>query len=352
MSLAPSTASASPPASAPGEDAPVRPTGAFDRTRGDDGQALALCRASIAHHSKSFALASKVLPPASRDSAAVLYAWCRYADDAVDLVPANQQPAALQRLRDELDRVYGQEDLTDPVLGSFQRVVRHYRIPREYPQELVEGMAMDVVGTSYRTTDTLLLYCYRVASVVGLMMSHIMGLNDDKALRQAAHMGIGMQLTNICRDVLEDWGMGRLYLPDDLLDRVGLGDLRAQLGTPLSPGVREPLARAVELLLADADRYYESGDRGVPALPWRCAFAVRAARRVYSAIGGRLRRRGCDVFAGRAYVPTWRKLALVASAGLRALVELPVRGWRRAFGRPQPAIPNTQLRFPNDVLPV
>lgn len=313
-----------------------------------DRAALAVCRQSIEHHSKSFAMASKVLPPGSRDSAAVLYAWCRHADDAVDLAPVRQQPAALQRLRDELDEVYGDADLADPVLGAFQKIVRAYRIPRDYPQELVEGMAMDVAGTRYGDRETLYLYCYRVASVVGLMMSHIMGLRDQRALRQAAHMGVGMQLTNICRDVLEDWSMGRLYLPDDLLAECGAPNLRAQLGSPLSDQAKPALARAVKTLLDDADRFYRSGDRGLRALPWRCAFAVRAARLVYSRIGSRLRRRGCDVFAGRAFVPTWHKLLLVGRAGLAALAELPGRALHRAPA----AIPSRVSRFPNDVLPV
>lgn len=313
-----------------------------------DRQALAVCRQAIEHHSKSFAMASKVLPPGSRDSAAVLYAWCRHADDAVDLAPVRQQPAALQRLRDELDDIYGDDDLGDPVLGAFQKLVRAYRIPRDYPQELVEGMAMDVAGQRYGDRETLYLYCYRVASVVGLMMSHIMGLRDDGALRQAAHMGIGMQITNICRDVLEDWSMGRLYLPDDLLAECGAPGLRDQLGSPLPDSAGPALARTVQTLLDDADRFYRSGDRGLAALPWRCAFAVRAARLVYSRIGSRLRRRGCDVFAGRAFVPTWRKLLLVGRAGLTALLELPGRARRRS----RHALPSRVSRFPNDVLPV
>ncbi len=293
---------------------------------------MAVCRQTIAHHSKSFALASRVLPPASRDATAVVYTWCRRADDAVDLVPPAEQPRALARLRDELAVVYSDRRPADPVLAAFQDVTRDAGIPRLYPAELLAGMEMDATGFVYETTDELLRYCYRVASTVGLMMSHVMGVADDDALRNAAHLGIAMQLSNVCRDVLEDWERGRLYLPDELLARHGAGDLRDHLGGPFPGELAEAVAGAVDELLALADRYYRSGDRGLIALPWRCAFAVRTARLVYAAIGARVRRAGCDVRAGRAVVPGWAKALLVLRAAAVAVGELPRRAVRRLRG--------------------
>ena len=170
----------------------------------------------INRHSKSFAFALRLLPAHRRDDVAMLYAWCRYVDDAVDLAPPHRQQQALAKLRRELTMVYGTTTLTSPVLGGFQQVVRRRRIPRGYPEALVEGMAMDVSGTRYRDLEHLLLYCYRVAGVVGLMMCHVLGVRDAvgaRALHHAAHLGIAMQLTNICRDVAEDWERNRLYIP-------------------------------------------------------------------------------------------------------------------------------------------
>ena len=182
-----------------------------------------------------------------------------------------------------------------------------------------------MVGTRYATQEQLLLYCYRVAGTVGLMMSHVMGVSEQRALRNACHLGIAMQLTNICRDVLEDWERGRLYVPEQLLAEHGLGDLRSLLGAPLPVQARDELARAVQRLLALAEHYYRSGESGLRALPWRCAFAVRAARWIYAEIGRVLARRHFDVFAGRAVVSTPRKLLLLARSLLASSRELPRR---------------------------
>jgi phytoene synthase len=318
--------------------------------------AIALCRQTIAVHSRSFALASRVLPPRCRDEAAVVYTWCRRADDAVDLAPPGKQAAALVRLGVELDSIYDAEGQDRPqadiALAAFQQVVQRHRIPREYPAELLAGMAMDVHGQRYDDMHTLLLYCYRVASTVGLMMSHVMGVTHDGALRHAAHLGMAMQLTNICRDVLEDWDMGRLYVPTELLAEHGIGDLGHALGGPFPERARAPMRGAVARLLGEAEQFYRSGDRGLLALPWRCAFGVRAARLVYAAIGDRVARSDYDVLAGRAVVPTWHKLLLVARAGAGALAEMPAR-LVRVLGRgPRPRVPRDHARFPHGVLPL
>ncbi|HEY3592530.1 MAG TPA: squalene/phytoene synthase family protein, partial [Polyangiaceae bacterium] len=188
---------------------------------------------------------------------------------------------------------------------------------------------------------------HRVAGVVGLMMCHVLGARGPSALRHAAHLGIAMQLTNICRDVVEDWERGRMYLPDDILSETGAPKLAAHLGGPLERSHGPALAGALRKLLALADQYYCSGDAGLPALPSRAAFAVRAARLVYADIGRNLARRDFDVFAGRAVVSQTRKLTLVARA---AVEELGARCWaflRRAKPRgladvrplPRPADP-------------
>ena len=292
-----------------------------------------VARATIAHHSKSFALASALLGPRLRDQTAIVYTWCRRADDAVDLAPAGPaQQAALVRISAELDDVYAGR-AGDPVLAAFTDVVRARAIPRHYPDELLAGMAMDVAGTDYATLDDLRRYCWRVAGVVGLMMSHVFGVATDAALPRAAHLGIAMQLTNICRDVAEDWTRGRLYLPDDLLAGHGAGGLHRELGGPLPASALPAIARVVAELLAVADRHYASGDRGVAALPWRAALAVRSARNVYAAIGTRIARADHDVTAGRAIVSRNRKLAAVAGAAGRIALSAPIRAARAVGGR-------------------
>ena len=191
------------------------------------------CRRLISYHSKSFALAARLLPWASRRRALVVYAWCRRNDDAIDRTGPEDQQATLVRLRRELDAVYDDNETGDIVLDAFAAVVLGQHIPRHYPEELLAGMEMDARWRRYGSLSELLEYCYRVAGTVGLMMCHAMGVRDSHALQHAAHLGIAMQLTNICRDVLEDWHLGRIYLPFDLLGTVGLEWLPDHLGGDL-----------------------------------------------------------------------------------------------------------------------
>ncbi len=327
--------------------------GAAAPPAGPSEQALVTCHRALAVGSKSFALAGRLLPRLAADRAAVVYAWCRRADDAVDLVPPAAAPAAVAALEAELDQIYRGEPQADPALAAFQAVVLATSIPRAYPAELLAGLAMDAADTSYPTVDALLVYCHRVAGIVGLMMSHVLGVRDDAALRNAVHLGLAMQLTNICRDVAEDWERGRLYLPDDRLAAAGAPGLRGELGGALGPAHRAPVARVVAELLALADRLYASGERGLAALPWRAAVAIRAARAIYRRIGGELAARGHDPLRGRAVVARWRKIALAAAAVARELARLPALAVRRIRGvLPTPVPPRRIVEFPRDVLPL
>ena len=297
----------------------------------------ASCREVLARHSKSFALAARLLPSGIADDAAIVYAFCRRADDAIDLGTDGLQ--ALLRLRAEVDSIYAGAPQDDGQLRAFQEVVGRRAIPRVYVDELIDGMEMDVRGARYRSLDDLLVYCHRVAGTVGLMMCHVLGVRRPPALRRAAHLGIAMQLTNICRDVAEDWRNGRLYLPASLLGSCS----RPSGAFPSALRVRARLA--IGVLLAEAEGYYRSGDAGIDLLGWRCALAVRTARLVYAAIGDRIQRSGCDPLAGRAVVPTWRKLLLAGKALLQTLSRI-------RFRRPAPLRPELVLRFPDDVLPL
>jgi phytoene synthase len=203
----------------------------------------------------------------------------------------------------ELDRVYSPADVSDPVGAGFQELVRRTRLPRRPADELLDGMEMDLGVVRYHAVSELLVYCHRVAGTVGEMMAHVMGVRAPAALRRADHLGIAMQLTNICRDVVEDEARDRVYLPVELL---------AVATRPSA--APERAARAVAALLRLADSYYRSGDRGLPALPARCALGIRAARLIYADIGAVLARRGFAIAAGRAIVSPARKLWLVVRA--------------------------------------
>jgi phytoene synthase len=208
-------------------------------------------------------------------------------------------------------------------------------------------MQMDTLRTHYRTLDDVLLYAYRVAGVVGLMMCHVMGVRDQSALKHAAHLGMGMQLSNIARDVHEDWQRGRLYLPESLLAESGASGLVPGADAPLPQSAAAGIARATERLLEHADAFYRSGDAGVKYLSWRCGLAIRAARLVYSEISARVRAQGCDPFAPRAVVSRSRKLALVGYALWLNVTRLPA-----LIGRPAPRVPADCVTEPQSLFAV
>lgn len=295
-------------------------------------------------HSQSFGLAARLLGRADRGAVAALYAWCRRVDDAIDLAPPDEQQSRLGRLQRELLAVYRGSAQSDPVLAAFQHVVFERQLPGQYPDALLEGMAMDVQRVRYASLDELYGYCWRVAGVVGIMACHLFGISDAGARRPAAQLGMAMQLTNVCRDVVEDWERGRLYLPADVLASAGAPNLAAALGRPLPVELRRPLALAVERVLTAADDLYRLADTGMPCLPFRAGLAVRSARRIYAEIGVTLRARGCDVFRGRAVVPARRKLRLVLGALASALSDLP-----QALRFERAALPGI-VEFPRDVL--
>lgn len=297
-------------------------------------------RAVIRRHSKSFALAAVLLGRALRDDASALYAYCRRADDAVDLVAPEDAAAQVQELARELDDVYAGRSLGDPVLVSFQRLVHERHIPRAYPEALLEGFRLDAEGKRYETLADLHLYCWCVAGSVGAMMCHVLGLRRERGLRHGAHLGMGMQLTNICRDVAEDFERGRLYLPRELAPGLRLEGA----GTPLSLDQAALARAAVRRLLGEADRFYASGDAGLSSLSFRSRLAVATARNVYSAIGERISAQDADVLGGRAFVSKSEKLWHVARAGVTCT--------RLALLTPRfRAVPHLRtLRFPEDVL--
>lgn len=277
-------------------------------------------RASIKAGSKSFALASKVLPPRIRDDASMLYAWCRYCDDVID----GQEMGHGQTLDyrdgqgDRLDVLRAQTTealaghATDPIFQGLAKVMARNEIPHAHAFELLKGFEMDADERVYRTVEDILDYSYHVAGVVGVMMAMIMGTRDAPTLDRACDLGLAFQLTNIARDVIDDAKAGRVFVPQDLL---------LSNGAPVDPELlmqpqNRPAAHdAATGLLDIAEGYYASARTGIRALPFRCAWAISAALNVYREIGEVLRREGPGAWEGRVGASSGRKvqLALMAS---------------------------------------
>lgn len=284
---------------------------------------LAVCRASLAHHSKTFHAASLLLPPAVRAPATVLYGFCRLADDTVDVEGGRR--LALTQLRRRLDRVF--EGRPQPVAAdrALAAVVARFAIPRALLDLLLEGLAWDVDGRRYETLDDLQTYAARVAGSVGAMMSLLMGVRDPAALARACDLGVAMQLSNIARDVGEDARMGRIYLPLQWLREAGLSpdDWLAE------PRHSAALAAVVQRLLDAAELLYARAAAGVASLPLACRPGINAARLLYAAVGHDVARSRFDSVSRRAVVPGYRKAGLLMAAAVslrpsRRLLQAPV----------------------------
>lgn len=283
---------------------------------------VATSREIIEKGSKSFAAASKLFDPYTRESAFMLYAWCRYCDDQIDGQElgfdqqADTKEAQLERLDalyDETRRAMAGESTDNPVFAALQRVVERHAMPERYPLELLQGFKMDVDEWQYQSIEDTLLYCYHVAGVVGVMMAIVMGVDDEPTLDRACDLGLGFQLTNICRDIIEDAENGRVYLPTDWLDAAGV----PQDGVA-DPDHRAAVFSVAERMLDTADAYYDSAYYGISRLPMRSAWAIATARGVYRDIGWKVRKKGAHAWDSRVVVSKPRKLMWVAAGGLTA----------------------------------
>jgi len=273
---------------------------------------LQACRAILARGSKSFAIASLLLPARVRHPAAAIYAFCRVADDAVD--GEGDAPRELAALRARLDDIVADRPRADPVDRALARVIAACELPRAPFDGLLEGFAWDVEERRYDELGDLIAYAARVAGTVGVLMTLLMGSRDTRVLARACDLGVAMQLTNVARDVGEDARRGRLYLPAAWLDV----DERAPTWIAREGTAPPRVRRAVERLIAEADAIYARADLGVPMLPRDCRPAIRAARLIYSDLHRSIRAQRFDTVSARAVVPRGRKIALA----LRSLPSL------------------------------
>jgi 15-cis-phytoene synthase len=260
-----------------------------------------------AHHSKSFYFATRFFPSQLARSAHAVYWFCRYTDDLVDECPSiDEGRRDLENWDRDVRRALRDGTSAQPVLTLFLDAVHRHRIPHEYPLDLIEGMRMDLDGVRYPRFADLRVFCYRVASVVGLMMSHVIGFREP-APAYAIDLGIAMQLTNILRDVAEDLDRGRLYLPTAELERFGCSEesLRARR-------VDDAFRALMRFQVARARDYYAAAEPGIALLDPSGRFAVKVALDVYRAILDRIEAMDYNVFAGRAVVPPLRKYWLSA----------------------------------------
>ncbi len=312
--------------------------------------AFAAARDICRRHARSFYFASHFLAAPKRRAAYAVYAFCRLIDDAIDVPEAPDAKAApgepgrenehisadlsgrFDRLREQLDQIY--EDRLPPAdsgqpdqlaLHAFGQTVRDYEIPKQYFLDIAEGCRMDLTISRYATWAELENYCYHVAGVVGLVMSQIFGLRREDARRQAVQMGNAMQLTNILRDVKEDFDRGRIYLPKEDLDRFGYRE------SDLAAGIVDDRFRALmKFEIARARALFDVGAEGLCWLDGQSSRLTASAMGViYAGILSAIEANRYDVFSSRARLSGLQKIARLPGAWRLA---------RRRDGSPLPEV--------------
>ena len=263
-------------------------------------RAYAQCDSMASMYSRSFYLATALLPSDKRRAIRALYAFCRVTDNIVDCPDCDPEKLLALWRRKALSPT---PPLDDGVAVAWADTRRRYRIPQRYAEQLIEGVARDLKQNRYRTFEELAAYAYGVASTVGLMSMHIIGFAGVEAIPYAIKLGVALQLTNILRDVAEDWRMGRVYLPLEELAAYGLDE------QDLARGRADERWRAFMRFQIERNRrLYAEAWRGIAMLNPDGRFAVAAAGALYRAILEDIEAHDYDVFHRRAHVSAWQKL--------------------------------------------
>jgi len=261
----------------------------------------------------NFYYAFRFLPKAKREAIYSVYAFCRLSDDLVDQAKTGGDPkSALSRWRRELDG-YFQNGVGHPVIVAVGETARRFNIPKAYFEELLTGMEMDLTCTRYATFADLYPYCYRVASVVGLICIEIFGYTNPRTKEYAEKLGVAFQLTNVLRDLAGDAGRGRIYIPLDELSRFGYGE-----GELLGGTYNEAFVTLMRFQCERARGYFRAAVVALPSEDRRSLVAAEIMRAIYYRVLQEIERRRYNVFGAQIALPRSRKLLLAGGTWLRS----------------------------------
>ena len=231
-------------------------------------------------------------------------------------LPIEEKVARLGAVEHDLDQAQ-RGNPQGPVFLALAHAVETYQIPWEELHEVVRGVEMDLTQQRYRTFDDLRTYCYRVASVVGLICVQICGYKDPRAREYAVDLGLAMQLTNILRDILEDGSRERIYIPQEELERFGYTEAELLQGV-----VNEPFREMMHFQVARAQEYFQRGKRLLPLLPLRSRACPAVLAGIYKRLLDHIEARGYDVFSTRVSLSAREKLFLTVRLWCQSLVPL------------------------------
>jgi len=283
---------------------PTTPRPFFSYWAGDAAlqQAYRLCSTITARHSRSFHMASGLLPEPNRAAVRALYAFCRTVDDIVDEPMEGDRASMLDTWR--VISLNAAAPDSEPVAAAWADTLARYNIPPRYALQLIDGVARDLTQTRYDNFEDLSTYCYGVASTVGLMSMHIVGFKSHEAIPYAIKLGVALQMTNILRDVGEDLRQGRVYLPADELQAFGVSEADLHGGA-----VTEPWREFMRFQIARTRTLYAEAWPGVKMLEREGQLAIGAAAVLYGGILDAIEKNDYDVFNRRASLGAWGKLS-------------------------------------------
>lgn len=261
------------------------------------------CDTITYEHSRTFYMASSLLPSEKRRGARALYAFCRITDDIVDEENASlvERQQKLNSWREEIMAEHPSHESLVALAWADTRA--KFQLPRGYARQLIDGCERDIAQTRYETFADLAEYSYGVASTVGLMAMHIVGFSGEEALPYALKLGVALQVTNILRDVAEDWRNGRLYLPQDELAAFGLSEDDIEKGI-----VTENWRKFMAFQIERTRRLYAESLAGISLLEPDGRFAIAAAAELYRAILDDIEKQDYDVFSRRAHLSAFGKI--------------------------------------------
>ena len=275
------------------------------------------CQAITKASSTNFYYAFLTLPPQKRQAIYATYAFCRLCDDIVD-DPERRETAEvdLAGLRAQLRDAYEGRP-NGPVWIALGDAQRRYGIPMSHFTDVIDGCEMDLTKSTYETFEELVQYCRRVASAPGLICIEVFGYSDERAVEYAIDLGIAMQLTNIIRDVAEDARDGRVYLPNEELEKFGYSKSTLMAGT-----VDDSFRALAKFQIERAHRYFESGARLFPLLDRRSRACPRTMSSVYRQLLGRIEAADYDVFGERISLSRTAKAALAAKLWIQSRIPI------------------------------
>jgi phytoene synthase len=259
-----------------------------------------------AEHSKSFHFASGLLPEEKRSAVRALYAFCRTVDDIVDESADEERDTQLDYWRTLVETASFADD--DLIAAAWADTLTRYHIPRHYALQLIDGVARDLSQARYQTFEELATYCYGVASTVGLMSMYIVGFHTNEAVPYAIKLGVALQMTNILRDIGEDYQNGRLYLPREELVFYGIQE------SDISEGrITDNWRQFMKFQIERTRQLYAESWTGVKMLEREGQLAIGAASVFYQGILDEIEKRDYDVFRGRASLSALGKVSRIPS---------------------------------------